>query len=1291
MHFHPLMNTDMNIENKQGKKRFPYLFFLLITICCIMFQQTPVHCQAYPPCPVNMDAGLVTLQLRDRHRFQFAGYYAAVEKCYYQKNGIQLHLREGNLQIDPVSEVISKKADFGVEGADICAHRISGKPVVLVASIFQHAVKKLIVRYDKDILTPHDLIRHPVHIGDSRLFYALFQREGIPFSRIMETPSEKPLYDFIEGRISAYVGNVNTDPFLLRRAGIHFRIIDPAIYGFDFYGDSLFTTEEFIRKNPELIGKFKFATLEGWRYAMENVDEMVDIIQTRYRPDKSREELLDEARVLQKIIQPELIRIGHMNPDRWKWIAGVLARQEKGDMERFSGFLYDPETIHDGRGLLKILVILVACAFALGMGFLVLSFFNYKLREKVKEQTLNLRKSEARNRALVESIRDSLFLIDPAGRFIEVNTSAVRMFECPRERMLGSHIYDFSPPYQPDGRLSIEAAQEHMDAVCKGYSRNFEWVHKKLNGTEFFAEVTLSLVEVEKDILLFAVVRDITHRKLYESALKEREQQYRDLFENSLVGLWRTRIKDGVFMHANLKTAQILGYASVRELAENWSKDFYPPGVREDFVDALINSDSPVAIETRFTLADNTTKDVAVHAKAYPEKGYMEGVLMDISDKKKAIQLAQEAFELSRDILYKLNLKTLKYEYLSPVFKIITKYGEDRVLSLGLNGFLDVVHPDDVHILDTHHEQILNSTPDQTTEYTIEYRVKDVEGKYIWLSDRHITLFDSHGRPEFVVGNARDITWIKKEEKKRIETEEKYRNLFESSPDGIAITDLEGNILETNRGFQKLLGYTQKELEKMNYHDFTPHEYHAREKQHIEMMKAGLSPNRPYEKEYIRKDNTRIPVSLIGWMVKDAKSNIIAMGAFVKDNRKEKELAEEKNALEEQLRQIQKMEAIGTLAGGIAHDFNNILGGIIGYTELLKEVLPDEEEKGQAYLKQIEQAGQRAKELVRQILKFSRQNSTAFKPLEIRMIVKEALRLMRSTLPRNIELEEDIRGEGESTMADPTQVHQVVMNLCTNAYHAMKATGGRLRVELSSVDFARTTTIGARELPPGRYLRLTVSDTGRGISREILPKIFDPYFTTKRREEGTGLGLSVTLGIVKNHGGSIDVKSTPSEGAVFRVYFPLMEIMDTDVVEEEKPEKGGDEHILFVDDEPFFVDIVRQMLEKLGYRVKAVQSSMEAYELFQADPYAYDLVITDQTMPRLTGVELAGMMREIRKDIPIVLCTGFSDTVNRESAPGFGITRFVLKPVSRKELAAAIREVLDNPDGQAPEKMDEDL
>ncbi|MBF0395364.1 MAG: response regulator, partial [Desulfobacterales bacterium] len=422
------------------------------------------------------------------------------------------------------------------------------------------------------------------------------------------------------------------------------------------------------------------------------------------------------------------------------------------------------------------------------------------------------------------------------------------------------------------------------------------------------------------------------------------------------------------------------------------------------------------------------------------------------------------------------------------------------------------------------------------------------------------------------------------------------------------------------------------------------------------------------------------PVSINSWLVDDDKGIKKLLCILVKNITMEKKIAQEKKILQEQLQTAQKMEAIGTLAGGIAHDFNNILGGIIGYAELAEDHTPDEFEKTHNDLKQILTACQRAKNLVSQILTFSRKDNITLKALDITDITKETLKLVEATIKQDIKIEFYISKYLLKINADATQIQQIILNLCTNAVHSMRGHGGILHLSLINIRLKNAFRFQNIYLEPGLYIRLIVKDSGHGMTPEIMNQIFDPYFTTKDVNEGTGLGLSVTLGIIKSYGGAIKTESVIGQGSTFTVLIPAIksefgydDSKDVDI-------RGKNESILFIDDEKLFADAIKQHLVNLGYKIVFEQFSLKALEILKSKKYKFDLIIIDQSMPKMTGLQLAKEIMEINIEIPIILCTGFSEKISDNMAKIMGIKKIVKKPINKNELSYAIHSVLNKKD-----------
>ncbi len=517
----------------------------------------------------------------------------------------------------------------------------------------------------------------------------------------------------------------------------------------------------------------------------------------------------------------------------------------------------------------------------------------------------------------------------------------------------------------------------------------------------------------------------------------------------------------------------------------------------------------------------------------------------------------------------------------------------------------------------------------------------------------------------------REINDRKRAEKALRESEEKYRGVVDNANDAVFIVQDEV-IKFPNRKTEELTGYASEELPAISFLRLIhPKDRHMVLEGHRRKLKGEVVPN-TYSSRIINKEGKMLWAQLntvsVTWEGRPATL------IFLRDITQQKQL-------EAQLRQAHKMEAIGTLAGGIAHDFNNILAAILGYAELTCSEIP-ERTRARDNLHQVLKATYRARDLVKQILAFSRPAKQERKPIRLGPIVKESLKLLRASIPTTIDIRQSVSCQSDSVLADPTQINQVLINLCTNAAHAMEKKGGTLEVSLEAVDLHEDAVSRYQDLMPGNYVRLTVSDTGHGIEPKLMDRIFDPYFTTKGVGEGTGMGLAVVHGIVKDHGGTIAADSKPGKGATFDILLPNIESAVKPEPESSEAIPKGNERILFVDDEQSLASLGKQMLESLGYEVVAKTSSLEALEVFRAQPDRFDLVVTDMTMPNMTGEKLAREFMKISPDIPVILCTGFSVRVTEQKAEAMGVAAILMKPILERDIAKTIRRVLNQQTGK---------
>lgn len=561
--------------------------------------------------------------------------------------------------------------------------------------------------------------------------------------------------------------------------------------------------------------------------------------------------------------------------------------------------------------------------------------------------------------------------------------------------------------------------------------------------------------------------------------------------------------------------------------------------------------------------------------------------------------------------------------------------------------------------------------------FMLEYRITNARGEPRFVSHTAVPRFDEDGRYGGHVAVINDVSEQRQIEEALRQSRERFRALVDSSQDLITVHDANATILYESPSAGRILGYPPGGLVGKAAFDLVHDEdlYLAREAFAKVTQRSSDAAVAPSQLRVRHADGSWVSLECIAsnQLGNPAVGGILLNSRDVSERERSRQTREQ---LEKQLRQAQKMEAIGTLAGGIAHDFNNILGAVFGYSDLARQ----EVAAGSAvreYLDEIAKAGERARDLVRQILAFSRQQEQEFQPVEAQTLLKEALKLLRASIPSTIEIQTDFRAEGAKVLADPSQLHQIVINLASNAAHAMRESGGVLGIGLAVTEVTEPQLAQCGELLPGTYVVLKVSDTGVGMEKAVLERIFDPFYTTKPPSEGTGLGLSVVHGAVRRHKGAIRVTSQPRCGAEFNIYFPAYRqpapapgLLPTAVPH------GHGERVLLVDDEATLVAVGKRMLERLGYRVTTQVSSEMALDMVISQPQLFDLVVTDQTMPGVTGCALAEHVCRIRPDLPVIVLTGYSTRFEQEGGLPTGVWDVLMKPFTSDQLGAMAHRMI---------------
>ena len=774
--------------------------------------------------------------------------------------------------------------------------------------------------------------------------------------------------------------------------------------------------------------------------------------------------------------------------------------------------------------------------------------------------------------------------------------------------------------------------------------------------------------------------REIRHRKIAETALGKSEKRFQQLFRAAAVPLGYVD-QEGIIVDINDHFVQIFGYTHKEiptlnewyQLAypdpdyQRWARERWEAAVKI----ASENNTEIKPIEYKVRCKNGDVRTVLISGNMVGSN--LIATIFDITELKQKEQAIKESEKKFRqiynnilDVYYEASLEGIILE-ISPSVEKISHYKREELIGKSLYDLY--TNPLD---RDTLIEIIL--TQESVRDYEISLNDKDAEQHICSMNIELIK--DEQNNPVKIVGIFRDVTDRKETEQALILERTFIDAIFNSIPGMLYLYDADANLVRWNKKHELMTGYASEELSKMTLLDW----YKDDAKSQTAVIKGIKNTLEKgfgnAEANLQKKDGTIIPIYFTASpLTISGKQYFTGIGIDISDRRRSEE---EREKLQVQLNQAQKMESIGTLAGGIAHDFNNILFPIVGHTEmLLDDVSKDSPFRNS--LNEIYTGALRARELVKQILTFSRQDSNELSLMKMQPIIKEALNLIRSTIPTTISINQRLQPNCRAIKADPTQIHQVVINLATNAYHAMEETGGELMIGLKEMEIGEgEQNLGSPDMEPGVYACLTIADTGIGMDKSVIDKIFDPFFTTKGKGKGTGMGLSVVHGIVKGMGGFIQVYSQPGKGTQFHVYFPVEQsFFQEQVIPLNAKIQGGIEQILLVDDEDAILTMEKQMLERLGYQVTSRTSSIEALEVFCDRPDKFNLVITDMAMPNMTGDRLSAELTKIRPDIPVLLCTGFSETMSEEKATSLGIKGFLLKPIVMKDLAQKIREVLD--------------
>jgi PAS domain S-box-containing protein len=900
----------------------------------------------------------------------------------------------------------------------------------------------------------------------------------------------------------------------------------------------------------------------------------------------------------------------------------------------------------------------VCAAIGTNVGMAVRNARLFGEKSKVEKK---LRESERKYRLLVENQKDMVVKADLSGKFLFVSPSYCKTFGKSEDELLGEK---YMPLVHEADRASTAKAMEAL--YSPPHTAYVEQRAMTKDGWRWLAWVDTAILDENGNVKeIIGVGRDIHEHKQMEDDLINLSNEWQTTFDSTQSAIWILD-QDQKVVRSN-KTAELLFHRSIEQM------------IGRHCWEIIHESKQPIPdcpiLRVRQSLKRESMElqfgEKWLHIAADPildSNGRFSGtvhIVSDITERKMVEEALKESEQKYRNLVEKLDDiiwttdMELRTVYVSSSVERKLGFSQEERMAQKLEETMthkSLQKATETFVRELEKEREGGMDPNRTFRIELEYLHKN--GTSIWFENVIGWQRDKDGEIIGLQGVSRDIT-------ERINSEKNlalFKLAIDQAFDAIGIATAEGLHFYQNNTFTQMFGYDVGEVK-----DLHPKILYQDQNIADEVFNTIMGgDNWTGQITMVSKNGRHMPIELRANAIKDEHGRVVGLVGIHLD-------ISDRLKLESRLQQAQKMEALGTLAGGIAHDFNNILSSIIGYTELVLDDIPRGSHP-ENNLQQVYSAGKRAAELVKQILAFARQSDEKIGPIQPSSVAKEVLKLIRSTIPTTIEIHQKIESDS-IILGNATQFHQVFMNLCTNAAHAMEESGGVLEVSLKEMFIDKEKlSIGMK---PGDYVEIRVSDTGPGIPPEIKNSIFDPYFTTKGPGEGTGMGLAMVQGIVESYGGKITFDSEMGKGAAFTIYLPVTKKQSTQgaYVPEKLPR--GTERILFIDDEAPIAKMGSEILERLGYSVATRTSSVEALALFRAKHEEFDLIVTDMTMPNMTGDNLAIELMKIRPDIPIIICTGYSKKISNETASEIGIKAFAYKPVAKADLAKTVRKVLD--------------
>ena len=867
--------------------------------------------------------------------------------------------------------------------------------------------------------------------------------------------------------------------------------------------------------------------------------------------------------------------------------------------------------------------------------------------------------------------------------FIEVNDAFESMTGLKSDDIIGKTVTQVIPGIENDPARWIEV---YGKVATTGEEIKFE---NRIQNTDHWFRVYAFSPEKNKFATIF---EDISYQKKNEHKVISSEKKFREVIEYNAIPMILTDKNQDIVLY-NKKFSETFGY-TIDDIstAKKWWKTVYP----DPDYQKIVNEQWNAAIEKaeknnteiepqkwKMRCKDGTDRIVEFYFRPLGDINVIS--MKDITDiERKQEELSavheiyQKTIENAQSVPYKVNFLSKSYDFVSEKCEDLLGIKRENLTFEKLRNMVKNPSVTDVRITKDYREYNKLFKEGKLDSYHVEFQVDTPHEGLKWISDRSLTIKEN-GKVVGSMGILQDITELKISEVALRKSEERFKLAVEGTNDGLWDWNIKSQFIYHSERFSTMLGYEYGEL-PFSYDIWSilihPEDKDAALKHINDYLDRKIDK---YQATYRMrcKDNTYKWISGRGKALFNEDNKPYRFVGFITDISEIKKNEEINKMLELQIRRSQKLETLGTLAGGIAHDFNNILTPIMGYADMAKSKLKKDDGYYDVF-DEIFSASLRARDLIYQMLNFSRQSEHQRAPMDISVVLKEALKLIRPSIPSTIEIKEMIDSKSKKILGDPTKIHQVIMNLCTNAYQAMEGNGGELFIELKPVIIDEQASKQYLDLNEGEYLKMSISDTGIGMDDSVKDRIFEPFFTTKEVNKGTGLGLAVVHGIVHSHDGAITVYSEKGKGSTFNVFFPVIKSSDVKKTTNYKKEIGlGNESILIVDDKVSVTKILNKMLTGLGYSTTIINSSKEGLKIFQEKPDEFHLVITDLTMPEMTGLELAVEIHKVKDDVPIIMVTGYGNQVKQEDMKRAGINKLIGKPILLHDISTALREILD--------------